>query len=228
MPVITITRQYGSLGDEIGRDVAERLGLRFVDHDVIAEVARRLGVPAAQLDEMDERRGRLVTDLVKTMRQLYPATRLPESVEGGPDLDEAAYLQVIRQVIWEVARGDDAVIVGRGSPFILPKHPDVLHVLVVAPADVRVERIMAQEGLDQARALHQLRDVDASRGRYIRHFYRTNWLDFDHYDLVINTGHFTQVRATDIIATAAAPPPTSDSGAEQADAPIRPSGDANP
>lgn len=217
MPVITISRQYGSLGDEIGRDVAERLGLRFVDHDVISEVARRLDLPTATIDELDERRGHLVSDLVKTMRQLYPATRLPQSPEGNPNLDEAMYLQVIRQVIWEVARGNDAVIVGRGSPFILPKHPDVLHVLVVAPTDVRVERIMARDGLEQSRAEHQLREVDASRGRYIRHFYRTNWLDFDHYDLVINTGHFTQLRAAELIVAAAAPQAPA-SGSEAANA----------
>jgi len=210
MPVITVTRQLGSLGDQIGKDVAERLGLRFVDHDVIAEVARRLGVPEATVGEVDERRGRLVTDLVRSMRQLYPATHLPDTSATNPDLDEAAYLQVIRQVIWEVARADDAVIVGRGAAFILQKHPDVVHVLMVAPADIRVERVMADEGLDQAQALHRVKEVDAERGRYIRHFYRINWLEPNHYDLVVNTGHFTQRRAADLIAAAAAPQPTSD------------------
>lgn len=212
MPVITISRQYGSLGDEIGKDVAERLHLRFVDQDVIGEVARRLGVPASRLNELDERRGRIVGDLVRTMRQLYPATRLPETASDNPDLDESSYLQVIRQVIWEVARGDDAVIVGRGSAFVLQKHPDLIHVLVVAPIEVRVERIMAAEGLDQSQALHRVKETDASRARYIRHFYRTNWLDLNHYDLVVNTGHFTQLRATDLVVAAAAPqvttPPT--------------------
>jgi cytidylate kinase len=210
MPVITISRQHGSLGDEIGKEVANRLDLRLVDQDVITEVSRRLGVPAESVSERDEREGSPVSELVRRMRLLYPATLAPRSSPENPDLDEAAYLQVIREVIWEVARGNDAVIVGRGSAFILPRHPDIVHVLLIAPLDVRVERVMAAEGLDQQRALQRIKQVDESRTRYIRHFYRTNWLDLKHYDLVVNTGRFSQIRAAGIIcAAAAAEPPDS-------------------
>src|SRR5947209_14306674 len=132
MPVITISRQFGSLGDEIARDVAERLSLRLVDQDIINEVAQRLGVPPEQVPERDERYApNIVLDLVRTMRSLYPATIAP--TPESDEVDEAAYLQVIRQVIWEVARSGNAVILGRGAPFILESHPEVLHVLLAAP-----------------------------------------------------------------------------------------------
>jgi cytidylate kinase len=203
VPVITISRQYGSLGDEIGREVAERLGLRFVDQEIINEVARRLGVSPEAASAPDEREGSVVSELVHTMRRLYPATPLPQPSQENQELDEAAYLQVIREVIWEVARTNDAVIVGRGGAFILPKHPDILHVLIVAPLAVRVERVMAAEGLNQERAAQRLKHVDGNRGRYVRHFYHSNWLDLAHYDLVVNTGHFSQVRAASLICTAA-------------------------
>jgi cytidylate kinase len=208
VPVITISRQYGSLGDEIGKEVAERLGLRFVDQAIISEVAQRLGVPAPARAERDERRTRLVADLVRTMRILYPATLAPQPSSENPDMDEAAYLQVIRQVIWEVARGNDAVIVGRGSTFILEKHPEVLHVLMVAPLDVRVERVMAADGLDHEQAMQRVKEADDNRARYIRHFYRTNWLDVNHYDLVLNTAHFSPLKAASLISQAVAPEQT--------------------
>jgi cytidylate kinase len=211
MPVITISRQFGSNGDEIARDVAERLDMRLVDQEIIKEVAHRLGVPPERVTAQDERDApHVVADLVRTMRRLYPATIAPTA--EGPEVDEAAYLQVTRQVIWEVARMGNAVIMGRGAPFILDRNPEVLHVLVVAPMDVRVERVMLAEGLDRQAADQRVREADASRARYIRHYYRTNWLDVAYYDLMLDTGHFSELRAADLIC-AAAHTPSSDGDA---------------
>src|SRR5205807_79134 len=108
----------------------------------------------------------------------------------------------IRQVIWEVARADDAVIVGRGAACILETHPDVLHVLVTAPLEIRVERIMATEKLDHEHALQKVKQVDANRERYIRHFYRANWLEVGLYDVALSTGHFSQITAVTLLETA--------------------------
>ena len=210
MPVITISRQYGSLGDEIGRDVAQRLGLRFVDHDIIDEVAQRLGVSAESLDKRDERSGRLVGELVRTMQQFYPATLAPRMDADDSGVEEAAYLQMIRQVLWEVARTNQAVILERGSPFILAHHPEIVHVLVMAPLEIRVERVMAAESLDHQQAVQRIQHVDDDRSRYVRHFYHANWLDMANYDLIVNTGHFTQFQAVSLICTAAFPTAESD------------------
>jgi cytidylate kinase len=205
MPIITISRQFGSGGDDIARDVAAQLGMRLVDQDIINEVAQRLGVPPEDVTAQDERDApHLVSDLVRTMRRLYPATIAPPA--EGPEVDEAAYLQVTRQVIWEVARSGNAVIMGRGAPFILDRNPEVLHVLVVAPLDVRIERIMAAEGLDRRAAEQRIREADASRARYVRHYYRTNWLDVAHYDLMLDTGHFSEIRAAEVICAAVSTP----------------------
>jgi cytidylate kinase len=204
VPVITISRQLGSLGDEIGRDVAARLGLRLVDQDIIEDVAQRLGVSPATIVNLDERDANVVSELVRTMRRLYPATIGSQTSDPNAEVDEAAYLQVVRQVIWEVARAGDAVIIGRGAAFILGEHPDTLHALVVAPTDVRLERIMAAQGLDRGQAARRLRESDGNRARHLRHFYGANWLDVSYYDLVVNTGHFSELRATSLLCAAAA------------------------
>jgi CMP/dCMP kinase len=205
MPVITVARQYGSLGDEIAASVADRLQLRLVGQDLLSEVAERLGVQQSSLSDRDERDTGLVADLVRTMRRMYPATVAPTHAEPGPDVDEAAYLQVTRQVIWEIARTNRAIIVGRGASFVLESNPDVLHALLVAPIPVRVERIMATENLTHPQALQRVKAADASRARYIRHYFRTNWLDVGHYDLVINTAHFSELDAASLLAAAAVP-----------------------
>jgi cytidylate kinase len=208
VPIITISRQYGSLGDEIGKEVAHRLGLRLVDNEIIGEVAKRLGVPPSRVSAQDERTGSFVSELVDTMRLLYPATLHSPPSEHEEDLNEGAYLQVIREVIWEVARSGNAVILGRGAAFITPRHPDVLHVLMIAPLETRIARVMAAEGLNHEEAARRIKQVDTDRARYVRHFYHTNWLDPGHYDLVVNTGYFTQARATSLVCAAAAPEQT--------------------
>jgi cytidylate kinase len=204
MPVITVSRQYGSMGDEIAQAVAEKLGLRLVAQDVLSEVARRLGVTQSQLSERDERDSNLVANLVRTMRRLYPATVPPSRPDEGLEVDEAAYLQVTRQVIWEIARNRDAIIVDRGAAFILESNPDVLHVLLVAPLSHRIEMVMATEKLEQRQALQKIKSADSSRSKYIRHYYRAKWLDAGHYDLVLNTAHFSQRAATSLICSAVA------------------------
>ncbi len=203
MPVITITRQYGSLGDEIGSAAAERLHLRLVDHTVIAEVAKALGLPSEKIQDHDEWQGTIVSDLVRTMRALYPASNAPLSPDREPELDEAAYLAIIQQVIREVARGGDAVIVGRGAAPILRDDARVLHVSVVAPLQVRVERVVVAEGLDQKRALQRIEQADERRARYIRRSYGDEIADVQNYDLVLNTGRFDVVSAASIVCEAA-------------------------
>ncbi len=201
MPVITISRQYGSLGDEVAQEIAEALHLKLVDQDIINEVARRLGVSASAVSARDEREPGLVADLVRTMRRLYPATIVPPAGDQH-HVDEADYLQVIRQVTWELARGNDAVMIGRGANFILEQGPGVLHVLFVAPLSIRVERVVTAENLDPPRATQQIQHVDAERGRYIRRFYRANWLESVNYDLVLNTGYFSQLQCVQLIESA--------------------------
>jgi CMP/dCMP kinase len=205
MSAITISRQYGSLGDEIGREVSERLGLRLVDGTVIAEIARVLGLSASDFEDRDEWQATVVSDLVRRMRHLYPATIAPTPTEETPQLDDASYLEVIRQVIWEVARTEDSVIIGRGAASILGNSPTVLHVLIVAPLAVRAERVMTTDDLDHQHAVQRIKQIDERRARYIRRFYGVDWLDVSIYDLVINTGHFSQLTSVQLICDAATP-----------------------
>lgn len=212
MSTITISRQYGSLGDEIGREVAARLNLRLVDGKVIAEIARGLGLAASDFEDRDEYQGTIVSDLVRTMRRLYPATIAPAPTQEKPELDDASYLEIIRQVIWEVARTGEAVILGRGAASILGGSPTVLHVLIVAPMAVRAERVMTSDHLDHPNAIQQIKRIDERRARYIRRFYGIDWLDVNSYDLVVNTGHFSQLSTVQLICNAATPTAAPGSG----------------
>jgi cytidylate kinase len=207
MPIITISRQYASGGGEVAEKVARRLDSILLDREIIQEVARRLGLPEDVVSERDERGESLISRLVSALRVSYPDASAPaDLMDPGADLldiSSRAYVQVTEQVIQETARSGNAVIVGRGSQFILRNHPRSLHVHVYAQFDFRVEAVMKEREIGRQEADRIVRDFDAARGRYARHFYRADWQSSQHYQLMIDAGTLGRELATDLICTAA-------------------------
>ena len=103
-------------------------------------------------------------------------------------------------VVRELARSQPLVILGRGSQFILKGYPGVLHVLVVAPIEVRVKRVMQDLTLDQEAAKLEMLRYDNSLHEFFKRHFKAEPEDPVHYDLVINTGRFSfQVVASIVV-----------------------------
>jgi len=208
MPVVTVSRQFASGGGEVAQEVARRLGATFVDREIIDEVAKRLGVPGEVVEEKDERGETLVARLARSLRLSYPDLAMPPEITTAlfsdyGSFDDLPYAEVIDQVIREVARSGNAVIVGRGGAYILKNEPDMLHVHVFAPFAQRVQSIQASEGLDQAAAERLVRDTDHARARYVKHLFKTDWEALGHYHLLVDCGRLGNAAAADLIVQAA-------------------------
>ena len=117
-------------------------------------------------------------------------------------LGDTGYLEALKSVLHELARGPSLVVHGRGSQFILKDHPGSLHVLMVAPIEVRVKRVMQELGLDQEDARQEITRVDTSRHEFVRRYFHAELLDPVHYDLVINTRSLSFEAAASIIVNA--------------------------
>jgi CMP/dCMP kinase len=208
MPVVTVSRQFASGGGEVAQEVARRLGAAFVDREIIDEVAKRLGVPGEVVEEKDERGESLVARLARSLRLSYPDLAMPPEIttvlfSDYGSFDDLPYAEVIDQVIHEVARSGNAVIVGRGGAYILKDEPDTLHVHVFAPFAQRVQSTQASEGIDQAAAERLVRDTDHARARYVKHLFKTDWEALGHYHLLVDCGRLGNVAAADLIVQAA-------------------------
>ena len=207
MPIVTLSRQYASGGGEVAQLVAERLDADLLDRGLIQEVALRLGLPEDIVSEHDERGETVIARLVNALRVSYPDVSAPpdllEPPGDVPELSNRAYVQVIEQVIREAARTGNAVIVGRGSQFVLANHPTALHVHIFAPFDVRVQSVTVDQSLTIQEAERVVRDFDGARARYARHWYHANWEAADHYHLMVNAGRLDRQLAADIIVAAA-------------------------
>ena len=121
----------------------------------------------------------------------------------GHEIDDDSYITAIRNVITELASGDNVVIVGRGAHIILKDNPNVLRVGLIATFEDRVERVMVRERMDQATAENAIRSRDAARLAYFQRFFGIDSPDgAEHYHLVINTSEMNLDAATDIIISA--------------------------
>jgi cytidylate kinase len=183
MAIITIARQIGSLGNEIAADVAQRLDYTLVDQARLQDAAEEYGMLKSELEEVHERRPTLVTRYL-TMRH-------------------RAYLDMIQTIIYEYARADDVVILGRGATVLLSDVPSALHVNMFASFDRRVEAVMAHEGITRPLAEHLVRESDHDRAGYLRYLFDCDWMDPLLYDLMINTDVITRKHACDVIVQAA-------------------------
>jgi cytidylate kinase len=181
MTVITISRQLGSLGTTLGRQVATRLEYRLVHRELINQAAQLAGAPDMALATIDEL-GLLGIE--------------PNEKQQG------AYLEAIQTVIENLAKRGNVIIVGRAGQAILQDFPSVLHLRVVAPLETRVQRIVKVHGISPQAAKAQIEDSDRFRASYLERFYNICWDDPSLYHLVINTGHISLETSAEVVCTA--------------------------
>ncbi len=178
MDVVTISRQLGSQGFEIAQALAAEMGYRLVWRELINQAAIRAGAPEVALAVIDE----------LNLLGICPS---PEKCQ--------AYIEAVAKVIHELADEGRIVIVGRGGQLILRGHPNALHVRIVAPLEVRVERLAASKSIPAKAALAQIKASDRTRRLYFQKFYQADWDDPELYDLTINTARIFPASAVGLI-----------------------------
>jgi cytidylate kinase len=208
MPLITIRGQLGSGAPEIGRAVADRLGVDYVDQKIIAEVATRLHrheeeviekemPPSSLLGRISEALDHGVAYGMVYLEGAYlPVWEIP--------LDDTGYLQALESVVRELARSQSLVIQGRGSQFILREYPQAFHVQAVASLEVRVKRIMQDRKLNQEIAKQEIARFDNGSHRFVKRYFQAEVEDPVNYDLVINTERLSFEAAASIVVDALA------------------------
>jgi cytidylate kinase len=198
MAVVTVSRQFGAGGLRVARALAETLGLRLVDRELVEEAARRLGVDPEVAQSRDEQAPALVEEL-----GLALAAGTPEMGLATVALSDQALAEGTRGVIRSLADAGDYVILGRGGQAALADRSDVCHVALVGDLEDRVRRIMQWQGLPEHAARSQCERVDGERAAYVRRFYGVDIRDPLLYDCVLNTSRLGIRGAADAAASVA-------------------------
>jgi Cytidylate kinase-like family len=203
--VVTLSASYGARGDKIGRAVAERLQLPFVDRAIpTSEAARELGLPQDVGESLDQpapsRWERIAMRLAGVATPAGPDVMAAEvpltlSPEGFRAASEKELLQI--------ANSTGAVILGRAGMVVLGGHPNVLCVRLDGPVEARIKQVMAL-GIDEATARQSQRNVDNAREAYARVFFNARQDDPRLYHVILDSTALSAEACIDIIFRAAA------------------------
>jgi cytidylate kinase len=186
MPLITISRQYGSGGSEVAERVATTLGWRLYDNAVVDEVARRLGMSTEEVSAREERVPSFAERMASAM-----ALGVPEVMPTVADLttldSEERIVAMTKRVIEDAVQAGPAVLVGRGAQSMLAARADALHVFCYAPAGVLVNNVVAKLGVSPQEAQRIVADSNHQREQYVKRHWKRDWRDFANYHLCVNT-----------------------------------------
>jgi cytidylate kinase/L-amino acid N-acyltransferase YncA len=206
-PVVTISRQLGSGGDEIATLVAQRLGVPLLDREVISRAAQVAGVSEEAL-RAAERHSSLLSRMLESLGK-FGAAGGGEGValEGLSSTmlltTSADFRALLERVLREIAAAGPAVILGHAAQIALRDTPGTLHVFIHAPAEFRAAHLARTEGIPLAQARREIEVSDRERVRFYQSAYHVNWYDLRLYDLVLDTSVIGVHRAADVIAEVA-------------------------
>lgn len=198
MPVITISRMYGSGGSLIAERVADALGWPLFDNKFIEMVAERSGLSPDEVSAHEERVPPLVERIAAALSlgtpEMMPA--IPET--PIPSMDEEISA-IERRVIEEAVQSGPAVFVGRGAQCLLAEREDALHVFCYAPSAALRRRAAERLHVSEAEAQRVVMDTNRQREQYVRRQFQREWRAPENYHLMVNTSWLGIDGAADVI-----------------------------
>ncbi len=187
--LITISRQYGAGGSAVAAKVADSLGWRVVDNELVERVAARAGLTPEDVASRDERVPSFIERLAQTVVAGTPELMVPpEAGTVPPTPSESDLVRITERVVQEVAAEGKVVLIGRAAPAVLGLSGDALHVKVVASREYRIRVAAERLGLSPEEAAKMMDQTDKQRARYHREYYDRDWNDPVNYHMVLNTG----------------------------------------
>jgi cytidylate kinase len=182
---IALSRESGTYGAAVARQVGERLGWPVYDSELLQRIADDLGVRRSLLDNIDERqRGWLEERLAG----LFVAS----------EVSEFAYFRHLLETILSLAKIGSCVIVGRGATKALPL-ATTLRVRVIAPLEHRITAVSREHGISREAAAERIQTTDRNRNRFVKDHFKMDPADPTNYDLLLNAERFTVAECADLV-----------------------------
>ncbi len=191
--IITIGREYGSGGKELGEKLAKKLGFKFYDKELVEMAAEKSEIHTSILHKADEQASRSLLYSIATgidTRFFTPSYELP--------INDKLFIEQAN-VIKELAKNEDCVIVGRCADYILESAgiPSI-DLFIYASKDAKIARISKLYDLSPDKAKDKIKKVEKSRKTYYNYYSNKEWGELSNYDLCINTTNMTIDKAVDV------------------------------
>ena len=184
--IVTISNLYGCGAVAVAQRVAAELEYELIDDQLPVVVAKRMQISPVQAQAVDETGRSLGARLLSSLELATPEV----AVSGFGETFDEEYVREVQEAVREFAARGNVVIVGRGAGAILGRRQDVVRVFMYAPRDWRVERIMAERGLEQKAAASEVDRIDRARHAHLRDWYNVEMGSPAIVDLAIDTSTF--------------------------------------
>ncbi len=196
--VIAISRQLGSGGSLIGMRVADRLGIKYIDREILHQVAELLHESENNLSEREERLSSFWERVARAFCYGVPeAGYVPPPLRPIPDRE---LFTAESTIIRRLTEDRSAVLVGRAAFYILKDRPDLVSVFLHAPREARIRRVMELYSIaDAGEAAEIVDDADRQRGKFVEVMTGMDWTDARNFHLCIDTAKVGFDTATEII-----------------------------
>jgi CMP/dCMP kinase len=199
VPIVTVSRQYGSGGSEVAERVARLLGWHLYDNAVVDEVARRLGMSAEEVSAREERVPSLPERIAAAMALGMPEM-MPSVADLGMQPDDERILAMTQRVMEEAVLAGPAVLVGRGAQSMLATRSDALHVFCYAPTEALISYAITNLGVAPADAARVVEQTNHQREQFVKRHWKRNWRDVANYHLCVNTAWLGLDGAAELVA----------------------------
>ena len=198
--IITISREYGSGGREVGLTVAKKLGMEFYDKELIEAAAKEIGFP---VDMIADREQRLTNSLLYNfaMGTLYGISYPKEPKITELPLTEQIY-QAQKKAIEEAAKRGPCIFIGRCADYILKSRPDVLRVFIYADRDIRKRRAIEEYGEIEEYIDEFMYQTDKRRRIHYENYTNQRWGSRENYDLMLNSGDLGLEKCVELLCEA--------------------------
>lgn len=188
--VITIAREYGSGGREIGKIIADKLGIAYYDSELIAIVAKESGYSEEFVSRNEQKLSNNI--LYDLYAQYYAYTN-----DDEPKYD--ILFKTEQKIIRKLAEKSSCVIVGRMSNYALRENNRAFNVFVSADLKSKVEHIIERDGLTEPEAIKKIAKVEMERRKHCKYFTGTEWGMASNYDMTIKRSKYSFEDVADII-----------------------------
>lgn len=181
--VITITRQFGSGGREIGKKLAEAYGIPFYDNEIISRAAKDTGFAEAAFERAEDKASNSLLYSIAMGMNVFSSQDVGFS---GLSLDDRIFLAQSK-VIRNVAKEGPCVIVGRCADYILKNQENVVNLFIRATLDFRIKRAIEVEGIPEEKSAEMVMKKDKSRANYYKYHSGERWDNVLDYDFAIRS-----------------------------------------
>jgi cytidylate kinase len=185
VPILTLSRLYGSGGSEVAALTAKELGWSLLDNAVVDAVATRMGLSIAEVRDREERVPSLVERLTSAMAMGSQEWASPIAATKRPTDEQL--IEVTRHIIEEAIARGPVVVVGRGAQEMLAAREDALHVFCYAPRKALIARTMQREGMGAEEAARLVDSTNKERDQWVRLHWERDRRAHENYDLSVNT-----------------------------------------